>query len=146
MKKPWGFHINCSKSLTLIWQARNFLRAMKLGQQAFFYHSNCKEPGIVGIVKVSASFCVSGRKKGISGLSNSLLALLLFHNQRSAKGSLIRAANRPRVSRLTVCIVVSIFGIFPQRNETTSLLPCCHFRASPAMQNIALHSWFLIDI
>ncbi|KFV70555.1 Thymocyte nuclear protein 1, partial [Dryobates pubescens] len=34
------------------YQARNFLRAMKLGQQAFFYHSNCKEPGIVGIVKV----------------------------------------------------------------------------------------------
>lgn len=34
------------------YQARNFLRAMKLGQQAFFYHSNCKEPGIVGIVKI----------------------------------------------------------------------------------------------
>ncbi|NXL95151.1 THYN1 protein, partial [Alectura lathami] len=34
------------------YQARNFLRSMKLGQQAFFYHSNCKEPGIVGIVKI----------------------------------------------------------------------------------------------
>ncbi|NWI74458.1 THYN1 protein, partial [Dryoscopus gambensis] len=34
------------------YQARNFLRSMKLGQQAFFYHSNCKEPGIVGIVEV----------------------------------------------------------------------------------------------
>ncbi|NXK51249.1 THYN1 protein, partial [Chauna torquata] len=34
------------------YQARNFLRAMKLGQQAFFYHSNCKEPGIVAIVKI----------------------------------------------------------------------------------------------
>ncbi|NXY05727.1 THYN1 protein, partial [Pteruthius melanotis] len=34
------------------YQARNFLRSMKLGQQAFFYHSNCKEPGIVAIVKI----------------------------------------------------------------------------------------------
>ncbi|XP_021152537.1 thymocyte nuclear protein 1 isoform X2 [Columba livia] len=38
------------------YQARNFLRAMKLGQQAFFYHSNCKEPGVVGIVKVDVQF------------------------------------------------------------------------------------------
>nr|XP_056716844.1 thymocyte nuclear protein 1 [Euleptes europaea] len=34
------------------YQARNFLREMKVGQKAFFYHSNCKEPGIAGIVKV----------------------------------------------------------------------------------------------
>lgn len=34
-------------------QARNFMRDMKVGQQAFFYHSNCKEPGIAGIIKVS---------------------------------------------------------------------------------------------
>lgn len=25
---------------------------MKVGDLAFFYHSNCKQPGIVGIVKV----------------------------------------------------------------------------------------------
>nr|KAF6312306.1 thymocyte nuclear protein 1 [Pipistrellus kuhlii] len=37
------------------YQARNFLRAMKLGQEAFFYHSNCKEPGIAGLVKVSCT-------------------------------------------------------------------------------------------
>ncbi|XP_075695365.1 thymocyte nuclear protein 1 [Rhinoderma darwinii] len=34
------------------YQARNFLQAMKNGQAAFFYHSNCKEPGIAGIVKI----------------------------------------------------------------------------------------------
>ncbi|KAJ6656028.1 hypothetical protein lerEdw1_004433 [Lerista edwardsae] len=34
------------------YQARNFLRDMKVGQEAFFYHSNCKEPGIAGIVKI----------------------------------------------------------------------------------------------
>ncbi|XP_025320643.1 thymocyte nuclear protein 1 isoform X4 [Canis lupus baileyi] len=33
-------------------KARNFLRAMKLEQKAFFYHSNCKEPGIAGLVKI----------------------------------------------------------------------------------------------
>ena len=35
-------------------QARNFLRdQMKLGQSCFFYHSNCKEPGIAGICEVN---------------------------------------------------------------------------------------------
>ena len=36
-------------------QARNFMKnEMKVGDRAFFYHSNCDEPGIVGIVEVSA--------------------------------------------------------------------------------------------
>lgn len=35
------------------YQARNMLRdGMKLGDLAFFYHSNCEQPGIVGIVRV----------------------------------------------------------------------------------------------
>jgi predicted RNA-binding protein with PUA-like domain len=35
------------------YQARNFMRdAMQLGDQAFFYHSNCKIPGIVGIAEI----------------------------------------------------------------------------------------------
>jgi len=33
-------------------QARNILRTMKVGDRAFFYHSNCKEPAIVGKVRV----------------------------------------------------------------------------------------------
>jgi predicted RNA-binding protein with PUA-like domain len=34
-------------------QARNFMRdQMRRGDLAFFYHSNCDEPGIVGIVKI----------------------------------------------------------------------------------------------
>jgi predicted RNA-binding protein with PUA-like domain len=38
------------------YQARNFMRdQMNVGDLAFFYHSNCDEPGIVGIVKVSAA-------------------------------------------------------------------------------------------
>ncbi|XP_040902247.1 thymocyte nuclear protein 1 [Toxotes jaculatrix] len=34
------------------YQARNFMRQMKEGQTAFFYHSNCKEPGIAGVLKI----------------------------------------------------------------------------------------------
>jgi predicted RNA-binding protein with PUA-like domain len=35
------------------YQARNMMRdQMKVGDQVFFYHSNCKVPGIVGIMEV----------------------------------------------------------------------------------------------
>ena len=34
------------------YQARNFLRAMQRGDQAFFYHSSCAEPGVAGIVQI----------------------------------------------------------------------------------------------
>lgn len=37
------------------YQARNMMRDdMKIGDQIFFYHSNCKTPGIVGIMEVAA--------------------------------------------------------------------------------------------
>lgn len=35
------------------YQARNFMREMELGDLAFFYHSNCKEAGIVGVMKIA---------------------------------------------------------------------------------------------
>ncbi|MDZ7829458.1 MAG: EVE domain-containing protein [Halofilum sp. (in: g-proteobacteria)] len=36
------------------YQARNFMRdRMKKGDRGFFYHSNTKEPGIVGIVEIA---------------------------------------------------------------------------------------------
>ncbi|NJL01157.1 MAG: EVE domain-containing protein [Spirulinaceae cyanobacterium SM2_1_0] len=34
------------------YQARNFLRRMQPGDLAFFYHSNTKPPGIVGLARV----------------------------------------------------------------------------------------------
>ena len=37
------------------YQARNFMREMECGDLAFFYHSNCKEIGIVGVVKIVKS-------------------------------------------------------------------------------------------
>ncbi|KAK6508494.1 hypothetical protein TWF506_010582 [Arthrobotrys conoides] len=33
--------------------AKNHLRSMKVGDRAFFYHSNCKEPGIVGVMEIT---------------------------------------------------------------------------------------------
>ncbi|MFM7640686.1 MAG: EVE domain-containing protein [Cyanobium sp.] len=34
------------------YQARNFMRAMQVGDRAFFYHSNTSPPGIVGLMEV----------------------------------------------------------------------------------------------
>ncbi|MFP3850605.1 EVE domain-containing protein [Pseudomonas sp. W5-01] len=34
------------------YQARNFMRAMAEGDQFFFYHSSCPEPGIAGIGEI----------------------------------------------------------------------------------------------
>jgi predicted RNA-binding protein with PUA-like domain len=35
------------------YQARNFMRdQMRVGDQVFFYHSSCEQPGIVGIAEV----------------------------------------------------------------------------------------------
>lgn len=52
-------HLKKMKNKTEHWdgvrnyQARNMMRDdMKKGDQIFFYHSNCKEPGIVGVMKV----------------------------------------------------------------------------------------------
>lgn len=37
------------------YQARNMMRdEMRIGDDVFFYHSNCKEPGIVGIARVAS--------------------------------------------------------------------------------------------
>ena len=36
------------------YQARNFMRdGMRVGDKVFFYHSNCAEPGIVGVAQVA---------------------------------------------------------------------------------------------
>ena len=50
------------KDQTVAWygvrnyQARNFMRdQMQIGDGVLFYHSNCKEPGIAGIARVSSS-------------------------------------------------------------------------------------------
>jgi predicted RNA-binding protein with PUA-like domain len=51
--------LSARRGMTTCWdgvrnyQARNFMRGgMRIGDRAFFYHSNCPEPAIVGIVEV----------------------------------------------------------------------------------------------
>lgn len=34
------------------YQARNFMRAMSVSDEVFFYHSSCPEPGIAGIMRI----------------------------------------------------------------------------------------------
>ncbi len=37
------------------YQARNMMRDdMRVGDKVFFYHSNCKEPGVVGVMKIAS--------------------------------------------------------------------------------------------
>lgn len=38
------------------YQARNFMREMQPGEQVFFYHSSCKNIGIVGTAKVASTY------------------------------------------------------------------------------------------
>ena len=39
---------------------------MKIGELAFFYHSNCKVPGIAGLMEVSGMHAVIGMINKIS--------------------------------------------------------------------------------
>lgn len=41
--------------------ARNNMRAMTKGDMAFFYHSNCKLPGIVGIMEIVQEHSIDGK-------------------------------------------------------------------------------------
>lgn len=53
--------LDLEKSKQTVWdgvrnyQARNFLRQMQIEEVAFFYHSNTKIPGIVGLVRIVES-------------------------------------------------------------------------------------------
>ena len=48
--------------LTVSIIARNNMRSMVKGDQAFFYHSNCKVPGIVGIMEIVQEHSVDGKR------------------------------------------------------------------------------------
>jgi predicted RNA-binding protein with PUA-like domain len=39
------------------------MRAMKEGDYAFFYHSSCKVPGIVGLMEIVREHSVDGEHK-----------------------------------------------------------------------------------
>ena len=56
---PWDgvVYSLCSNNVKRNYQARNFMKAMKAGDKAFFYHSNCKVPGIAGFCRVDGIEC-----------------------------------------------------------------------------------------
>ena len=45
-REPWSGVRN--------YQARNFMKAMKVGDAVLFYHSSCAVPGVVGIAEVAS--------------------------------------------------------------------------------------------
>ena len=45
------------------------MRAMTKGDLAFFYHSNCKVPGIVGIMEIVEEHSVDGTNLSRLGIS-----------------------------------------------------------------------------
>jgi predicted RNA-binding protein with PUA-like domain len=49
------------------YQARNFLKSMEVGDLAFFYHSNTKPPGIVGLMHVIESQVVDPSQFDLDG-------------------------------------------------------------------------------
>jgi predicted RNA-binding protein with PUA-like domain len=42
------------------YQARNYLKAQHKGDRVLFYHSNCDEPGVVGVAEVAAEAYADG--------------------------------------------------------------------------------------
>ncbi|XP_076795821.1 thymocyte nuclear protein 1 isoform X3 [Arvicanthis niloticus] len=77
-------------------KARNFLRAMKLEDEAFFYHSNCKQPGIVGLMKVDVQF-VRMMKRFIS-----LEELKTYHQTHKVTGGPLQSMTLFTRQRLSV--------------------------------------------
>jgi predicted RNA-binding protein with PUA-like domain len=49
------------------YQARNFLKSMNVGDQAFFYHSNTNPPGIVGLMKIVETMVVDPSQFEVDG-------------------------------------------------------------------------------
>jgi predicted RNA-binding protein with PUA-like domain len=52
--------------------ARNLMRDMKKGDYAFFYHSNCKTPGVVGVMEIVQEHSVDGSNLLIYPLNSCL--------------------------------------------------------------------------
>jgi predicted RNA-binding protein with PUA-like domain len=72
--EPQVFGIaDLERERTTIWdgvrnyQARNFLKSMQVGDLAFFYHSNTKLPGIVGLMQIIGSEVVDPSQFDPSG-------------------------------------------------------------------------------
>lgn len=83
------------------YMARNNLRQMKKGDKAFFYHSNCKEPGVIGIVNITNEWsrdCTTvSCELTLAASTCSLTVLRERLHQRQPVLRLQRAARRQQV-------------------------------------------------
>ena len=93
------------------YQARNFMREMKLGDRAFFYHSSCPEPGIAGIVEIS--------KEAFPDATQ--------FDRRSKYFDAKASAAAPRWFNVEVRLV-----------EATRLVPLAELRADPALAKMRI--------
>ena len=59
------------------YQARNYMRTMAIGDRAFFYHSNAKPPGIIGLMQVVTT--------GLVDPANSIQPLNILIGPRNRK-------------------------------------------------------------
>jgi predicted RNA-binding protein with PUA-like domain len=78
------FHYTDSETGIRAYAARNNLRAMKKGDLAFFYHSSCKVPAIVGIMEIVAEH-TPDRTISLSPIHLSLLISSLTKILRSER-------------------------------------------------------------
>ena len=89
------------------YQARNFLRKMAINDLAFFYHSNTKIPGIVGLSKIVASDVIDPTQFD---------AQSRYYDAKST-------VNSPRWYTVTVEFVTAFDNIIPLTTLKTEFTP-----------------------
>jgi len=98
-------------------QARNFMRdQMKVGDRAFFYHSNCEEPGIVGI-GIGRKFQKPTVFEQLTVFENLELALAGDRSFLKTLRARLTTAHRERIDE-----VLQIIGLMEQRTSPGRIL------------------------
>ena len=84
---------------TTIWdgvrnyQARNFLKSMSVGDLAFFYHSNTKLPGIVGLMEIIEAQVVDPSQFDLDGEYYDPKSTVIAPRWHTVKVELVRTFN-----------------------------------------------------
>ena len=81
--------------------ARNNLRSMAKGDLAFFYHSNCKVPGIVGVMEIVQEHSVDGKQDCLPEATALIIAATRIGVRYRA--SLFRFKVRQRQAQMVRC-------------------------------------------
>jgi predicted RNA-binding protein with PUA-like domain len=76
------------------YQARNFLKSMQVGDLAFFYHSNTKPPGIVGLMKIVESQVIDPSQFDLDGEYYDPKSTILAPRWHTVKVEFVRTFDR----------------------------------------------------